>query len=318
MKNLQVFGAFLALLSLSLSLPAIPLPEPSAEALEVVKTLRASSMGVDRSGNLWAWNSASGAVDLISPSGARLARLQARGAEAVDVDAEQGLVGLFEVSRVLQWYSKAGELQGEIRLGGPVYDVCWIGPGLVALTPQMTAHRVEIWDLQKRQRVRTFGEEAEIHPTFGATRLRGVGLRYDFERKLLFTLESYTGDLQVFDSEGKVAWRSAVENSRSPETEVWLQKIDKIAKEQRDIQTPLLSFMNLAISASGKAWTVQGIDRASKTVKLVELSPTGTAVQALTPEPCPSYDFFIWGNWLILFTDVASSPEKCVSVRRLP
>ena len=84
--------------------------------MKLVRGLRARAMGVDRAGNLWAWSPGPAAVDLISPSGARLARYSVAGAQAVDVDSEFGLAGLFREGLLLQWFSRDGKPAGEIRL----------------------------------------------------------------------------------------------------------------------------------------------------------------------------------------------------------
>src|SRR5258708_6534448 len=85
-------------------------------------------------------------------------------------------------------------------------------PSKDALSPQRAAHRVELWSLGKRKLVKSLGSEPEIKLVSGATRVRQVLLRYDAARRLLFTLESFTGDLQVLSLDGKVVWRAKLDD----------------------------------------------------------------------------------------------------------
>jgi hypothetical protein len=303
------------------TLPAAPLwatglrEEPSQKALELVKTLPASRMGVDREGNLWVWNARRGVIDLISPAGALLRAAQAKDASAVDVDPEWGVVGIFALSQELRWTPWGQEERAQIRFKDPITDIRWIGPARVAVTPQKAPHRVEIWDLEARKLVRTFGKERPIVPVPGVNRLRGIRLHYDFGRERLYTFETYTGELQVFDRQGRRVWGGTVKDPSRRKTEKWLRDNDKKAKAQQDVQTPLLLFLSFTVDEEGNAWVVKAQDRERRTASLVRLTPRGSSVLKLKEEPCLSPDATLWGSRLIFYQD--SSSPTCLSPRRL-
>jgi hypothetical protein len=290
--------------------------EPSPAALELVKTLPAQEMGVDRSGNLWVWNFQAKTVELISPAGGRLNRLQLPDGWLVDADTEWGVAGLFKGGRELRWLRWDGTLVGAAQLPGPAADVCWISAGTVAVTPEMASHRVEVWDLEKATLRESFGEETPLQPAPGATRLRTVVLRYDFARHLLYTLESFTGELKVFTHDGKLAWKAQVDNPDRAELEAWLKTVDARAKARGDLQTPTIYVLSLALDAEGNPWVIGDEDRASQSLALVKLAAGGNETRALRDVACPSLSFVVWGEWLIAYRETPSG-DLCNATRRL-
>jgi hypothetical protein len=291
---------------------AAPDTEPSSPALHRLEKLRVRKMGVDRAGNLWAWGSGLGIVTLISPAGADLGLMKASGARAVDVDSEWGAVGLFLDGYEIQGLRDDGEPRATLRLDGPAADVCWMGPDLVAVTPQRADHRIEIWSLKKGALVKALGEEVPLHPVPGATRMRAVLLRYDFERGLLYSLESFTGDLQVFDREGKLAWRAGVENPLRPGFEKWLGEVDAKAKAERDIQTPTIYGLRLALSQQGDLWVLQNRDDDRRTETFLKIGPEGRSIHVLPAGDCPSYNFVVWRSQFVTFREPESPQGACV------
>src|SRR5436305_660558 len=293
------------------SVRAAPGSEPSPAALDRLPKLRARAMGVDRAGNLWVWGAGLGAITLLSPDGLDLGFFRATGASAVDVDADWGTVGLFGQGYELQWLRGEGEPR-TIRLEGPAADVCWIGPETVAVTPQTAAHRIEIWNLVSQTRLQTLGEETPIHPVPGVNRMRAVLLRYDFAHGLLYSLESFTGDLQVFTRDGRLAWRSEVANPRRAESEAWLQEVDRQARSRHDVQIPTIFSLHLALTAQGEAWVLQRHDAASHTVTLLRVGGDGATSRVLPEGPCPSYHLLAWGSHLISYREPESPQGVCV------
>lgn len=290
----------------------VPAVEPSATILSRLEKIRVRKMGVDRAGNLWAWGSGLGTVTLISPAGLDLGFLKASGALTVDVDSEWGVAGLFLDGYEIRSLKGDGEPRTAIRLDGPAADVCWLGPDLVAVTPQRAGHRIEIWNLSQKKLVKTLGAETALRPVPGATRMRAVLLRYDFERGLIYSLESFTGDLQVFDREGKLAWRAEVENPRRPDREKWLREVDATARAQRDVQTPLIFSLRLALSPQGDLWVLQKWDEERHELTLLQIRPDGSAARIVPAGSCPSYDFLLWGKRLLTFRRPESPQGACV------
>lgn len=296
--------------------PAVSPPRTpvSEAALKVLENTSASRMGVDRAGNLWSWRFGSGAFRLVSPAGEILRQGQTGGALAVDVDADWGVVGLFEVSREIRW--SQGDLQpGRIRLEGPASDICWIGASLVAVAPQLAPHRIEIWNLRDGKRVKSMGWEIPVLPGVGATRLRGVLLRFDARTGLIHSLESFSGDLQVFHVDGRLAWQASVNNPEREKLEAWLKETDLNARRARDVQTPTLFPLKLALAPDGSPWVSQEIDIPHQRVTLVRVTPHDAQPSILRQQPCPSSSFLFWHDRLVLFRDPAAPQGACVSTR---
>ena len=314
MSRLVVAGLAACLMAASLPARAVRV-EPTEAALKVVEGLRARSMGVDRAGNLWAWDPQLRKVDFVSPSGEKVASIRTPEALAVDADTEWGVVALVRDGHELSWFRGGKAPDVHLRLDGLAAQVCWVGPATIAVAPQTAAYRIGIWSLQDKALVKTLGEETALHPAYGATRMRAVVMRYDFGHGLLYTLESYLGDLQVFTLDGKLTWRAAVDNPRRNQDDKWLLDIDQKAKEQRDIQTPVIYSVYLGLDHHGDPWVVRDLDLAAKTVSLVKLSPAGNVERKLTDQGCASRPLTFWGDWLIFFTDPVS-PRVCSGGRR--
>jgi hypothetical protein len=315
---------FRAMAAWAACLLAMPLParaaqaEPTEAALKIVQGLRARSMGVDRAGNLWAWDALGQKVAFLSPAGERVGSVGVRDASVVDADSAWGVVSLETYGKEIRWVKADGEPPVRIRLASPASGICWTGASTVAVAPETADHRVEIWNLKDRTLIKTLGQEQPLHPTYGATRLRTYVLRYDFERDRLYALESFTGHLQVFALDGKLAWETRVENAMRPGIEKWLVEIDRIAKEGHDVQTPLVWTFWLALAGDGGAWVVGERDAVSGSIPLIKLTAQGNRNSSLPDHPCPRRTFTLWGSWLVFYTDTASGREVCNWTRRVP
>lgn len=308
----------LSVLVLALLAGASPSPAPPEPALSSLSKLRASKMGVDRAGNFWSWQRQSGEVKVLASDGGTVHQAHLSGASAVDVDSVWGIVGLFNSGRELQWLGWDGKTVS-MPLSGPAADICWIGAFTAAVTPQMAPYRVEIWNVRDRIPVKTLGSEAQIRPIVGATRLRGVLLRYDFHRELLYSLESFTGDLQVFRQDGSLTWNAVVENPDRKLWEDWLRDVDGTARRNRDVQTPAIFSLKLALSADGSPWIVQHQDIKEGSVVLVRPDPKGNnQTVTLQDQPCPSSTFILWNDRIILSRDPAAPQGACSSEQRFP
>jgi len=240
---------------------------PSAAALKKAEALPAARMGVDRAGNLWAWEKRAGAVSVVSPEGRSLEPGKAPDAAAVDLDGEWGLAGLYKLGNELRW-SRRGMPDRVIPLPAQALDVCWIGPATVAITPLATDRRVEVWNLRDAVRARSFGPEEAIGRGPGTVRLRSVLLRFDPLRQRLYTLESATGHLQVFDPAGQLLWGAAFANPHRGEIEAWLRDVDAREKKAGSSQRPIFLGLYPGLDSKGRFWTVQAISGTAKTVEL--------------------------------------------------
>jgi hypothetical protein len=277
----------LPVLMLALLAGAAPSPASPEAALSSLSKLQASKMGVDRAGNFWSWQRQNGEVQVLASDGGVVHRDHLFGASSVDVDSVWGVVGLFNSGRELHWIDWDGKTVS-MPLSGPAADVCWIGAFTAVVTPQLAPYRIEIWNVLDRFPVKTLGSEAQIRPVVGATRLRGVLLRYDFHSELLYSLESFTGELQVYRPDGSLAWNAAVENPERKLWEDWLRDVDGTARRNRDIQTPSIFSLKLALSADGSPWIVQYQNIKERTVVLVRPDPKENQTVPLQDQTCPS------------------------------
>jgi len=311
------------------TVPTAPTPPtpPTKDALALAGEIRARWMGVDHAGNLWAWEALEGSVRFFSPAAERLGTLIVPlGAVAVDGDAEWGAVALTSPSLPggsdgkLAWV-RPGTAPGkheELALPEPASWVCWIDRDTVALSPQRAGHRVEIWRLGARKLLKSFGAERPIALATGATRVREVLLRYDGARRLLFTLESFAGNLEVFSLDGKLAWRAKLEDPYRQIEEKTMAELDQRAKTRRMAVGQQLSDLWLAEGPDGSAWVSQQVDLLHGAVTLARVSAAGTAREQVADLKCPSRTFTIWGGQLVFFRDIASPREVCNSVAPLP
>ena len=307
------------LLGLVAGVDRVGAAEGPALALAALSKLKATKMGVDHLGNLWAWNNTDGGLRFLSRHGDLDSRYTVPQASAVDADADWGVVGLFDSGRLLRWMRGKGQPDVDIRLSDSASDLAWIALDSVAVAPQTAAHRIELWNLRERKLTRTLGQETPIRPTVGATRLRSVVVRYDFEREIFYSLDSFTGELQVYKRNGELAWRARVDNPDREKLEPWLRDMDASAKAQRTVETPVFFSLFLAPAADGSAWVTQRHDPSTGTITLVRVSPRGSpTTTTLRGEPCASRTFVIWGDRMIFHVDPAAPRDGCSNSRKLP
>src|SRR5947199_10492896 len=79
-----------ALFALGTTAPQSSAPAALPVALKAAETLQATRMGVDRAGNLWAWNRKTESVAALSAEGRLSEPWKAPAAKAIDLDAEWG------------------------------------------------------------------------------------------------------------------------------------------------------------------------------------------------------------------------------------
>lgn len=294
-----------------------PAETPSTAALKAVESLRANRMGVDRQGNLWAWNKQTASVAVLSPAGQGLEPWKAPAAEAVDVDAEWGLVGLYKLGREIRW-SRRGAPDVVLPLAARSLDICWLGPATVAVTPVANEDRVEIWNLKDAVLARRFGRERAIGPGPGAARLRSVLLRCDPARQRLFSLESESGDLQVHDLAGKLLWRASLGDPDHAEIASWLREADARARKQGASERPIFLRLFPALDGQGTLWAVPDIHDATKTAELVSATAGGTGRRTLSNLPCLSRTIAFWGDHVVFYQEPATPRAACTGIGRLP
>jgi hypothetical protein len=305
-----------------LTLCAFPLwTEPkvlSDKALALARTLEARRMGIDREGNLWTWEGRSGRVLVYSPAGAEILSTFAREAIDVDVDRQWGVAGIFSQGFELRLAPFAGDADVSLRLKDRVQGVAWIGPHSVAVSPALAAHRVEIWDTRQRTILRKLGAEEVLVPKPGVTIMRTVLLHYDPKRDLLYTLDSFRGDLQVFALDGRLVRKEQVPKADRKELEDSIAKADRQMRAHNEAFTPAFWWFRQAVDEEGTVWSVQECDKENGKAVFFKVPLEGQAQSITVAEPCCSRSLVIWTGWLIFYSDTAMPRSTCDTVRRLP
>lgn len=288
-------------------------------ALKIVEGLRATRMGVNRQGQLWAWDQPVGSIELVSPSGERRQTPAPDNARDVDVDEEWGVVALTGDGLALHMLRPGGAVASEsLPLSGMSESVAWISATAVAVAPSFAAHRVEIWDISEKARIAAWGEEKPIQRGVGATLRRNVALKFDHGAGLLYTLDTFSGDLQVFGQDGTIVRRAGTTHPRQAEMEEWLRKQDRDAKAQNRSDTPSLrQWDGFGLTADRSVWMVQQCRDGQKQATLTRFSEREPPVTlALDNVACCSYRLTIWGDNLVMHRDPQMPRVICNHVQR--
>ena len=215
-------------------------------------------MGVDRTGNLWAWNQPEKVLRVVSPDGRILNHLTLEGVARLDFDPDLGIAALLPSHRQVVVIDLRGTVVHRLDLEDEAGDLCWVGTERIAVSPSRTPRRVEIWNPEEKGRVASFGEEQELENRAGVTRLRHVLLRYDFAHDRLWTLDTYLGSFRVFSVAGSELFSTTVETNGRQELEEWLHKNDTEARrigEARSVR--FAAWPSMALARNGAAWIIE-------------------------------------------------------------
>lgn len=294
--------------------------EPTESGLGAFESLHSTRMGVDRIGNLWSWNVRTGALHVISPTGQTLCNAELdQGIQEIDFDADWGVVALSPDQRLLFAYRLDDPPERiSIPLDRIMGDLCWVGPNTVALSPGKSRHRIELWDTAKGSRISSFGEEELLEARPGTTRLRHVILRFDFKRELLWTLESYTGNIRVYSLTGKALQELTIRHPDRERLDTWLEEsnADSLAQhEKREIFLDL--WPELALDSRGDAWLTESCNDSGQ-LNAVRISIDSRVEQRRTLEvgKCCSRYSTIWGSWLLTYRSTQTPKGVCNHAKR--
>jgi hypothetical protein len=292
-------------------------PQLSEKALALVRDLRATKMGIDREENLWTWQFPSGRLDLYSSSGEVVASTSLQDVLDLDVDRRWGIAAILSPGRevrLVPWGAGATSILLPDDVGG----IAWIDAEIVAVAPTMANHRAQVWNMREKSLVQKLGAEEEIVPKIGATALRAVRLKYHPGRKLLYTLDSFRGDLQVFALDGRLVRHETFPPVEKRDSEAWLAKTDREMRERREVFTPAIWWFDMAVDAAGTAWSIPDCDGAQGLATLLQIPLIGKHRSAVVETPCCARGLVIWNGWLILHSDPAPGRKMCNLIRRFP
>jgi hypothetical protein len=284
--------------------------------LFALETLRASQMGVDRSGNLWAWNDARGSLTRVAPNGVPLT-ISIPDAKTVDADEERGIVALTHSGRELRFFDWHGKLLDTLPLPNEVATLCWSGPHQVAVTPRLADHRIEIWDANGRALVRRLWPTAPVATTAGAHPAHATLVRYDAARGELLALDAFAGELSVYANDGALLRHARIAGP-APDVAAWLADMDRDARRAGRTVTPSLwTFPSMALAPDGSLWLGSAVDG----TRVAALRVTrGGQVQRTTiaAGPCASLTFEAWQDRFIFYRDPKAPRPACAGTAPIP
>ena len=110
------------------------------------RAINGTKAGVDREDDLWFWNEGERSVVRISRDGALITSAPLPPAASVDADSRRGIAILSEAGDEVQVVSWVGQVLKTFPLPEPAGDIAWLTGSLAAVTPQVSDHRIAIWD----------------------------------------------------------------------------------------------------------------------------------------------------------------------------
>jgi hypothetical protein len=305
----------LAVSAPSIAASALPLPEKTAA---LAQGLQATRSGEDREGNLWVWGRTGGRVDLYNPEGELQGSARIPAATDVDADRSWGVAAITGFGLELRIASFEGAPATVLPLKDRAQGVTWIDQNTVAVSPALAAHRVEIWDLRSRTVVKRFGQETPVVPGPGVTLLRNVLLHYDERQAKLYTIESFTGDVQVFSKDGKLLRHETIAKPDRSVLEGAIAKDDQERRQRNDPVSIDLTWFRMAVDSEGTFWSVQSCDETQKKVTFFKLPDRDRSSLVTLNDPCCNLSLALWRGWFLLFPQPGGPPNRCNSVRRIP
>lgn len=282
-------------------------PTPTAGALERASNIQATHLGTDRFGNLWWWNRNSRTLRVLSAEGEWILtrQLEGRLPTVATFDAEWGGAAL-DMDRDLLLLPRSGAPPVRVARDSKATSLTWLGSGRLAVGPSRAAHRVEIWDVEKRRIVERWGQEEPISDGPGFHRLRAVLLAWDDDRERLWTLETFTGDLIVLSSEGQEVMRRTLRHPRLEEMRAWVEKMEgKEARETSEKEDTYLNlWTSLTLAPDGAAWVLEPCDKFRGLIKALRISSDGRVERReLDLGGCCPSGFRFWGSEIVPFQD---------------
>jgi hypothetical protein len=297
--------------------PPSGIPSGIAKVGEAVKNLGASHVGVDRAGNLWVYSWNSGRIDLFSPAGERIATANV-GSGFVDADRSWGVAVISAQGAGLRVVPWQGAPSAPVPLENRSNAVAWVGPETVAVAPALAGHRAEIWNLRDKVLAKTLGAERPLSLGPGIIRERTLELRYDGMRDLLHTLDSFTGDLQIFSMDGRLVRREAIPEGDHSSLDRWLSEIDQKARAENRSDSVTLRRFRLSLDAGGTVWVIQHQDEERGQASVVKVPPGAKAETLVIEERSPSLSHAVWNGSILIYSQTGDPTGPCFDVRRLP
>lgn len=285
----------------------------------MVRGLTATEMGVDHLGNLWAFDRHTGRVTFVTPDGETVAGPLATSAQSAAADRAWGVLALNPGSAALRVIGPDGKHRMALPVKDSVGSASWISADVIALSPDSSVARAELWSLTSASRIATRGTEHAVDKTTpGAQHLRRVWLRS--AAGLLHTLEAYSGTLASYDETGNEVRSAAIEHPLFGEIESRMEARNEDAVKNHFIERPVTLLWNgFGVDAAQTIWVVEKASAKSQTMSFRRVDRAGrSTTETITGLACATYTFAIWGDWLITYGDPADPAGACIGEARMP
>ncbi len=293
------------------------LPSEATINSKLLQSLHGNKFGIDRKGNLWAWDPVTSQVSRLTVAGAMTTSAALPKFSSVDADESWGIVGIAETTvTVVDW---SGAVRKRVSIGDQAGDVCWIDKDHIAVSPRDADHRIAIWDTAKGTKVRTIGPMPVIdRSTPGASLAHATLLRYDPPRKRIVAVDAALGDVHFFDEHGYELRRVDVPPSDRSEVEAWLRKMDASNKMNRKSSVPAMwSYPTVGLSEDGTVWLVRDRDHPSGSVKIAKIGTNYAITERTLQVPeCTALRIQVWQNTILMYRETDGPRTVCVGVRR--
>jgi hypothetical protein len=292
----------------------------SRVALDHVRSLAVSRVGIDATGRLWAWNAVDATVTLIEPSGSQRTVDVDTDVKALDVDSNRGIAILDGDGTSVKVSGLDGRMTSQIKLPATANNIAWLEGDQVAVTPERAPSLVEVWSTSTKQRVRTFGDVPEIKvPARGAALNRATLLRFDASRRELAVLDAFYGDLTVFDARGRTVRSAKITHPRLAANLVWLHGVDENARAQGESSMPTFyHYPRMSMSGDGTVWLGEE-GPSAESITLVRIFPQGKVQrQSLSVPQCVSVRYELWQDQLVFYREPKSPRKQCTATKEVP
>ncbi|MDA8020683.1 MAG: hypothetical protein MPN21_24865 [Thermoanaerobaculia bacterium] len=297
--------------------------EPREKALLAAEALEATKISVDSNGNLWSWTRNTGSLTIITPGGVVSTNNVSPGAAAVAFESDYGAAWLESGSMSLVlWTAATPGVTQAFEVQEAYGDLAWLSSQRIALSTTRADARVEILDVSTGEIVERWGAEEPLETRPGTVRLNHFWLHYDQARELLYSLESYSGDLQVFDRAGTVRTDGRVPDRDGEKLREWLDKADARNRKEGNVETVTLhQWPGFSVDQDGAVWIHQTckVDGNSQSLHSTKISLSGETIPTnidVGSDGCCYLTSTLWGSWWVIYRDPENPRNGCVQTRR--
>jgi hypothetical protein len=284
---------------------------------EMLDRLKPARTGADHLGNLWIFAPHEGRMVLADGSLAVLKTADGVFGSNAAADAEWGVAYLTDGGLTLTlrgWCEPV--LRVTHALDGPYFGLEWIGPSRIALAPKRGPHRVEIWNLDPWECTMRLGLEEAATDEAGPVQERATFLEVDHTRQRLTTMESYSGNVQVFDlTQGGTVWRSDVDHPDRMKLGAYLDEQRAqaaLSGGEGSSYLTLIVWDGMAVAPDGAVWLVESCKGPNGAALLYRLQEGKTPERvSARVSGCCSRRLSSWKSHLVFVRDPDGPDAIC-------